>query len=166
MSDPSTRRPRALINGFGRIGRLAMRRALGAVGRAAGAAEADGDVPFDVVAVNDPNAAAESAAYLLQWDSVQGVFGEAVAAEDGNSFTVTVPGKAPMQVAFSKFSKPSEVSLGGVWCVEGGRVTGLRRDQGGGGCKKIMTLTLFFSPLRSPSPTSASTSCSSAPASF
>ena len=41
-----TRRPRALINGFGRIGRLALRRSLGFGGADLAA--------FDVVAVNDP----------------------------------------------------------------------------------------------------------------
>ena len=106
-----TPRPRALINGFGRIGRLAMRRALGAVGRAAGASAAADDVPFDIVAVNDPHAVSETAAYLLQWDSVQGVFGECVASDDGTKFTVTAPGGKPFDVAFTKFDKPADVSV-------------------------------------------------------
>lgn len=106
-----TTRPRALINGFGRIGRLAMRRALGAVGRAAGATAANGDIPFDIVAINDPHAVAETAAYLLQWDSVQGVFGECAASEDGTKFSVTAPGGAPFDVAFTKFDKPADVRM-------------------------------------------------------
>ena len=46
MAETTTRRPRALINGFGRIGRLALRRVLGFNGVDLAC--------FDVVAGNDP----------------------------------------------------------------------------------------------------------------
>jgi glyceraldehyde 3-phosphate dehydrogenase (phosphorylating) len=60
---------RVAINGFGRIGRLVFR-----------AAEKDSKI--EIVAVNDVTDAA-TLAHLLRYDSVHGVFGTKVAAEDG-----------------------------------------------------------------------------------
>lgn len=57
------------INGFGRIGRLALR--------------ASWHWPeFEFVQINDPAADAETYAHLLKYDSVQGTWAEAVSAED------------------------------------------------------------------------------------
>lgn len=59
------------INGFGRIGRLVFR-----------AAWERGDV--EIVHVNDPGGDADNAAYLLEFDSIQGTWSNSVAAtEDG-----------------------------------------------------------------------------------
>jgi len=107
MTDP--KRPRALINGFGRIGRLAMRRALGAVGAASGACAACYDTPFDIVAINDPLAVAETAAYLLQFDSVQGAFGTTSVAANGDAFTVVTPKGEERTIAFSRHSRVEDV---------------------------------------------------------
>jgi len=60
---------RVAINGFGRIGRLVLR-----------AAEKDSRI--EVVAVNDITDAA-TLAHLLKYDSVHGIFGTPVSAEDG-----------------------------------------------------------------------------------
>ena len=58
------------INGFGRIGRLALR--------------ASWHWPeFEFVQINDPAADAETYAHLLKFDSVQGTWPEAVSAENG-----------------------------------------------------------------------------------
>lgn len=58
------------INGFGRIGRLALR--------------ASWHWPeFEFVQINDPAADAETYAHLLKFDSVQGTWSEAVSAENG-----------------------------------------------------------------------------------
>jgi glyceraldehyde 3-phosphate dehydrogenase len=58
------------INGFGRIGRLALR--------------ASWHWPeFEFVHINDPAADAETYAHLLKFDSVQGTWPEAVSAENG-----------------------------------------------------------------------------------
>ena len=58
------------INGFGRIGRLAFRRAI--------------DEGMEVVAINDLSSAA-NLAYLLKYDSAQGVLkGHEVSYEDNN----------------------------------------------------------------------------------
>ncbi len=58
------------INGFGRIGRLFLR-------------EAIGNKNINIVAINDLGTP-ESLAYLLEYDSVYGKFAEAVAVEEGN----------------------------------------------------------------------------------
>lgn len=55
------------INGFGRMGRLATRAALGRD-------------DFDLVVINEPNASAENLALLLEFDSVQGRWGTACRA--------------------------------------------------------------------------------------
>lgn len=57
------------INGFGRIGRLVLR--------------ASWRWPeFEFIQINDPGADAETYAHLLKFDSVQGIWGENVTAED------------------------------------------------------------------------------------
>lgn len=66
------------INGFGRIGRLALR--------------ASWHWPeFEFVQINDPAADAETYAHLLKFDSVQGTWAEAVSADDDN---IIINGKA------------------------------------------------------------------------
>ena len=61
------------INGFGRIGRLAARVALGGV---------EGGFPaLDIVHVNEPVGGAETAAHLLEFDSVHGRFKAPIWAE-------------------------------------------------------------------------------------
>ena len=96
-----TKRPRALINGFGRIGRLALRRSLGFGGVDLAA--------FDVVAVNDPLAVAESAAYLLEFDSTIGKFGSTTVAEDGESFSIKAAGGKESTFKFTRAKTPAEV---------------------------------------------------------
>jgi glyceraldehyde 3-phosphate dehydrogenase len=61
------------INGFGRIGRNALR-----------LAEERADA--EVAAINDPFSDAEYMAYLLKYDSVHGRFRGDVRAEDGCSW--------------------------------------------------------------------------------
>ena len=78
------------INGFGRIGRLAMR-----------LAEARDDV--EVVAVNDPYVDADYMAYLLKYDSVHGRFAGDSRCEDGQ---LTVNGRPVLAFACPK---PEEI---------------------------------------------------------
>ena len=162
------KRPRALINGFGRIGRLAMRRALGAVGAASGAQAAGYDTPFDIVAVNDPLAVAETAAYLLQFDSVQGAFGTTSVAANGDAFTVVTPKGEEKTIAFSRHSRVEDVSQrerGGGGEGKRGRGGGMRVDHQHTTRPPCLVPPVPF-PFSSPSPTWASTSCWSARASF
>jgi len=81
------------INGFGRMGRLALRAAFGRE-----------DVgPLEFVAINEPGATAETMALLLEFDSVQGRFGTACAGADG---AVTVGGRT---LAYTSHDDPGEI---------------------------------------------------------
>jgi glyceraldehyde 3-phosphate dehydrogenase len=78
------------INGFGRMGRLAL--------RAAWSRE-----DLEVVAVNEPNATAETMTLLLEFDSVQGRWDRTcVAAGD----SIDVSGKG---IAYSRHRSPAEI---------------------------------------------------------
>jgi len=90
------------INGFGRMGRLALRAAW------------DRD-DLRVVAINEPNATAETMALLLEFDSVQGRWGHAcagVSTDDGDGAhastgeTVDVDGTA---IAYSRHASPGAI---------------------------------------------------------
>jgi glyceraldehyde 3-phosphate dehydrogenase len=61
------------INGFGRIGRCVLRAYL-----------EQPEKGIEFVAVNDPMLDAETAAYLMKYDSVMGIFKGSVEAKDGN----------------------------------------------------------------------------------
>ncbi|KAK9830553.1 hypothetical protein WJX72_012427 [[Myrmecia] bisecta] len=83
------------INGFGRIGRLAFRRAF------------EQPDAFQIVHVNDISAL-ESAAYLLKYDSVHGTWGPDVTVEGGNM--VVTEGSRRLCVSFTALSQPGQVS--------------------------------------------------------
>ena len=80
------------INGMGRMGRLALRAAMGAVRRADG--DPRGGNRLDVVHVNEIKGGAAATAHLLEFDSVHGRFnGEVKVAGD----TIDV-GRGPIKV--------------------------------------------------------------------
>ncbi len=68
------------INGMGRIGRLALRAAFGAVHRPAD--DPRGSNRLDVVHVNDIKGCAAATAHLLTFDSVQGKWRESISATE------------------------------------------------------------------------------------
>lgn len=78
------------INGFGRMGRLALRAAAGRE-----------DLEF--VAVNEPAGTAETMALLLEFDSVQGRFATPCAGEDG---TLTVGDRT---LRFTRHDRPADI---------------------------------------------------------
>ena len=81
------------INGFGRMGRLALRAAWGRQN-------------LEVVAINEPKAAAETMALLLEFDSVQGRWQRAcVGTADG----IDVDGTA---VAYTRHASPGDIPWG------------------------------------------------------
>lgn len=82
------------INGFGRMGRLALR-----------AGWASPELAF--VHVNEPKGGAACAAHLLQFDSVHGRWGERISATDD---ALDVDGR---RLAFSAQSKPGDVPWDG-----------------------------------------------------
>lgn len=93
------------INGMGRIGRLALRSAMGA-------AERQGDDPragnrLDVVAVNEIKGGAAATAHLLAFDSVQGKWRANITAAGDDA--IHIDGK---QLAFSAHANPSDIPWG------------------------------------------------------
>jgi glyceraldehyde 3-phosphate dehydrogenase len=103
------------INGFGRIGRIAARVALGGV--------EDGLPALDIVHVNDPGCDAETAAHLLEFDSVHGRFRAAIAAEaDGfrvNGRRIGVSGHArPADVPWAELGVDIVIESSGRFTKE------------------------------------------------
>lgn len=60
------------INGFGRIGRLMLRAAI------------DRALPFEIVAINEPKGGVETAAHLLEFDSVHGRWPRPICIDGGH----------------------------------------------------------------------------------
>ena len=93
------------INGMGRIGRLALRAAMGA-------AERPSDDPragnrLEVVHLNELKGGAAAAAHLLTFDSVQGRWRTDIAAEGENTIRI-----ADRQLAFSSQPSAAEIPWG------------------------------------------------------
>ena len=93
------------INGMGRIGRLALRAALGA-------AERPQDDPragnrLDVVQLNEVKGGAAAAAHLLEFDSVQGRWRTSIAAEGKDTIRI-----GDRRLAFSECTKPGDIPWG------------------------------------------------------
>ena len=97
------------INGMGRIGRLALRAALGGV-------ERPGDDPrrdnrLEIVHVNELSGGSIATAHLLEFDSIHGRWRGDVAA-DGES-AISVAGRC---IGFSASSEPGGVDWGAMGC--------------------------------------------------
>lgn len=93
------------INGMGRIGRLALRSAMGA-------AERQSDDPraghrLEVVAVNEIKGGAAGTAHLLAFDSVQGRWRADIAAEDDHAIHID-----STRLAFSAHANPADIPWG------------------------------------------------------
>ncbi|MEO1016534.1 MAG: ArsJ-associated glyceraldehyde-3-phosphate dehydrogenase [Pseudomonadota bacterium] len=86
------------INGFGRIGRLAARAALGGVG--------DFGARLDITHINEPSGGVATAAHLLAFDSVQGRW-RADIRGDGSALRIGDRG-----LSFSAESRPQDVPWG------------------------------------------------------
>ncbi|MDC7226935.1 MAG: ArsJ-associated glyceraldehyde-3-phosphate dehydrogenase [Spirochaetales bacterium] len=86
---------KVLINGFGRMGRLFFRAAFD-------------NKEFDIVAINELKGGAESAAHLLEFDSVHGKWSRDITAVDKS---LTVDGK---EIRFSDASKPESIDVAGI----------------------------------------------------
>ncbi len=97
------------INGMGRMGRLALRAALGGVPRAKGDPRANGHL--DVVHVNEIKGGVAATAHLLEFDSVHGRWhtGFEVVGDSG----IAVGGK---RIGFSSAGTPGEVAWGDLGC--------------------------------------------------
>lgn len=86
---------KVLINGFGRMGRLFFRAAFD-------------NKEFDIVAINELNGDAKSAAHLLEFDSIHGIWNRDIALTD-NGFTVD--GK---EIKYSDAVTPDTIDSDGI----------------------------------------------------
>ena len=97
------------INGMGRIGRLALRAALGGVLR-------DGSDPrtstrLDIIHVNELKGGARTTAHLLEFDSIHGRWREQLGYEDDRALFV-----GNRRIGFSAEASPGDVPWGELGC--------------------------------------------------
>src|SRR5579872_2151189 len=97
------------INGMGRIGRLALRAALGAIERPTDDPRAGNRL--DVAHVNELKGGAAVAAHLLEFDSLHGRWRQSIAAEDDRAIVI-----GNRRVGFSAAASPGEVPWGDLGC--------------------------------------------------
>lgn len=93
------------INGMGRIGRLALRAAMGAAERPADDPRAGNRL--EVVAVNELKGGAAATAHLLAFDSVQGKWREHIRAEGDDAIVI-----GQQRIAFSSHASPADIPWG------------------------------------------------------
>jgi glyceraldehyde 3-phosphate dehydrogenase len=96
------------INGMGRIGRLALRAAMGGIYRETNDPRADNRL--DVVHVNEVKGGAATAAHLLEFDSIHGRWRTDFASDER---WVSVAGK---RIGFSAAAAPDAVAWGDLGC--------------------------------------------------
>jgi glyceraldehyde 3-phosphate dehydrogenase len=96
------------INGMGRIGRLALRAAMGGVWR--DPADPRAENRLDVVHLNELKGGAAATAHLLEFDSIHGRWRTPIDAEPD---AITIQGK---RLGFTEATKPEEVPWGTLGC--------------------------------------------------
>lgn len=97
------------INGMGRIGRLALRSALGGIRRP----ESDprGDNRLDVVHVNEVKGGIAATSHLIEFDSVHGRWHESIDVENDKVIAI---GKA--RIGFSEHASPGDLAWDDIGC--------------------------------------------------
>ena len=93
------------INGMGRIGRLALRAAMGAAERPADDPRAGNRL--EVVHLNELKGGAAATAHLLEFDSVQGRWRAPIAAEGEDAIRI-----GPRRLSFSAHAAPGDIPWG------------------------------------------------------
>ena len=93
------------INGMGRVGRLSLRAALGAIERPLDDPRADNRL--EVVHLNEIKGGAAATAHLLEFDSVQGRWRERIAADAPDTIVI-----GHQRLGFSSHAAPAEVPWG------------------------------------------------------
>src|SRR6516225_2965916 len=96
------------INGMGRIGRLALRAAFGAMERAPSDPRAGNRL--DIVHLNEIKGDADVTAHLLEFDSLHGRWRKEIGAGEG---TICIGNR---QVSFTGATVPGEVPWGDLGC--------------------------------------------------
>lgn len=97
------------INGMGRIGRLALRAAMGGVFR--DPADPNAQAGLDIVHVNEISGGASTTAHLLEFDSVQGRW--RAGFEAGEDDRIRIDGH---RIGFSDAAEPGDVPWGDLGC--------------------------------------------------
>jgi glyceraldehyde 3-phosphate dehydrogenase len=97
------------INGMGRIGRLALRAALGGTHRPENDPRRSNRL--DIVHINELKGGIEAAAHLLEFDSIHGRWHEKIGIENGN--TVAIGDK---RLSFTDAAKPGDIPWGDLGC--------------------------------------------------
>lgn len=93
------------INGMGRIGRLALRAALGGAYR--GKDDPYRNNRLDVVHVNEIKGGAAACAHLLTFDTVQGKWDQNISANNNSEIQIN-----EKKIRFTEFASPSEIPWG------------------------------------------------------
>ena len=97
------------INGMGRIGRLALRAAFGAMDRPDDDPRAGNRL--DIVHVNEIKGGAAATAHLLEFDSLHGRWRETFGVEDDRAIMI-----GNRRIGFSAAAAPGEVPWGDLGC--------------------------------------------------
>ncbi len=97
------------INGMGRIGRLALRAALGGIHRPDSDPRAGNRL--EVVHINELKGGIAATAHLLEFDSLHGRWHDPVAVDSGNVIAI---GK--QRIGFSEQASPGDVAWGDLGC--------------------------------------------------
>ena len=97
------------INGMGRVGRLTLRAAFGAIHRPAEDPRAGNRL--DIVHVNEVKGGAATTAHLLEFDSLHGRWRESFGVEDDRAIRI-----GNRRIGFSGAASPGEVAWGDLGC--------------------------------------------------
>lgn len=97
------------INGMGRIGRLALRAALGGIYRPDSDPRAGNRL--DVVHVNELKGGIEATAHLLEFDSLHGRWNTPIGIDSGKAITI-----ANKQLGFTEGASPADIPWGDLGC--------------------------------------------------
>ena len=131
------------INGMGRIGRLALRAAMGGFHRPA--IDPRADSRLDVVHVNELKGGAVTAAHLLEFDSVHGRWREAFGAEDDRAIHI-----GNRRIGFSSVPTADGVAWGDLGCDVVLECTGklLKTDQLNGYFARGVKRVIVAAPVK------------------
>jgi glyceraldehyde 3-phosphate dehydrogenase len=133
------------INGMGRIGRLALRAALGAMDRPVEDPRARNRL--DVVHVNEIRGGGAVAAHLLEFDSLHGRWRQTFGAEDDDAIVI-----GNRRIGFSAGSLPGDVPWGDLGCDIVLECTGkfLKPDQLQGYFDRGVRRVIVAAPVKDP----------------
>jgi glyceraldehyde 3-phosphate dehydrogenase len=133
------------INGMGRIGRLALRAAMGAMDRPEEDPRAGNRL--DIAHVNELKGGAAVAAHLLEFDSLHGRWRQSLKADGENAIVI-----GNRRLGFSAATTPGEVAWGDLGCELVLECTGkfLRPDQLQGYFDRGVKRVIVAAPVKDP----------------